>query len=145
MAKIKSPKLTPIQQYIALKRDYGFGEIQRVGINQIIWKGKLKSSPIGDEYLVKVSYKKGEDPKIFVLDPPKLQLPEGKDRLEHVYDHDKQRLCLFYPKAKEWNETKTIASTILPWTIDWLYHYEIWSITGSWKGGGIHPGSNKTE
>lgn len=145
MAKIKAPQLTTMQQYIALKRDYGFGEIQRTGINQIIWKGKLKSSPIGDEYLVKVSYKKGSTPKVYILDPPKLRLPVGEKSLEHVYNHNKQQLCLYYPKAKEWNETKTIASTIMPWTIDWLYHYEIWLITGHWKGGGIHPGSNKTE
>lgn len=145
MGRFKKPRLTLIQQYHALKRDFGFGEIQRIGYNQLIWKGTLKSSPIGDSYLVKITYHKGNVPKIYILDPPKLKLPKEKKRLEHVYDHGKQRLCLYYPKAKEWKETMTISSTILPWTIDWLYHYEIWLITGSWSGGGIHPGSNKKD
>lgn len=145
MGRIKPPKLNIAQQYAALKRDYWFGETRKIGINQIIWKGKLKSSPIGDTYLVKVSYRKGSTPKVYILDPSKLRLPKGENSLEHVYNHDRQQLCLFYPKAEEWNETKTLASTILPWTIDWLYHYEIWLITGIWEGGGIHPGSNKKE
>lgn len=140
---IKKPKLKIAQQFAALKRDYGFGEIKINTPNHIVWKGKLKSSPLGDEYLVKVSYTNCKHPKIYVLEPKELKLPEGEDKLEHVYDHKKQMLCLYYPKAKEWDDTKTIASTILPWTIEWLYHYEMWVITGDWLGGGIHLGENK--
>ncbi|WP_369769458.1 hypothetical protein [Flavobacterium sp. WC2416] len=138
----KPPKLTIAQQYAALKRNYGFGETKMSTYSQIFWEGKLKSSPLGDEYLVRVTYKKDDSPKIYVLEPKELKLPEGKNKLEHVYDHKKQKLCLYYPKAKEWNDTKTIASTIMPWTMEWLYHYEMWLITDEWLGGGIHPGGN---
>lgn len=138
----KKQKLTIPQQFVALKRDYAFGETKMSSYSQIVWVGKLKSSPIGDEYLVKISYKKGERPNIYVLEPKELKLPQGKNKLEHVYDHKKQKLCLYYPKAKEWNDTKTLTSTILPWTIEWLYHYEMWLITGEWLGGGIHSGGN---
>lgn len=140
---IKKPKLNIIQQFAALKRDYSFGIIKMIGCNQLIWEGVLKSSPIGNEYLVKVSYSKDGVPKVFVLEPKNLELPDGETKLAHVYDHDKQRLCLYYPKAKEWNNTKTIASTIMPWAIEWLYYYEIWLITGDWTGGGIHPSNDK--
>jgi hypothetical protein len=34
----------------------------------------------------------------------------------------------------------SIADTVLPWTTEWLYHYEIWLITGEWTGGGDWPG-----
>jgi hypothetical protein len=43
-------------------------------------------------------------------------------------------LCLCYPE--EWQPTMLIARTILPWTVEWLAHYEIWRATGHWTGGG---------
>lgn len=49
------------------------------------------------------------------------------------------RPCLYYPKAKEWSESMLIADTIVPWLAEWLFHYEIWVLTGQWEGGGIHP------
>ena len=33
----------------------------------------------------------------------------------------------------------SIADTIIPWVIEWIYFYELWKITGAWKGGGDHP------
>ena len=38
----------------------------------------------------------------------------------------------------EWNERKMIAKTIIPWTSEWLMHYEYWVTAGVWNGGGIH-------
>lgn len=140
---IKKRTLNIAQQFSTLKRDYNFGKIKLINFNQLEWIGILRSSPLGSCYLIKVVYKKKESPKVYILEPKELKMPTGKSKLEHVYDHKKQRLCLYYPKAKEWDETKTIASTILPWTIEWLYHYEIWLITGEWKGGGIHTASIK--
>ena len=32
-----------------------------------------------------------------------------------------------------------IADTIVPWTCEWLIHYEIWLATGEWHGGGEEP------
>lgn len=29
-----------------------------------------------------------------------------------------------------------IANTIVPWTSEWLFYYEIWLATGQWHGGG---------
>ncbi|MDP9848099.1 hypothetical protein [Streptosporangium lutulentum] len=29
-----------------------------------------------------------------------------------------------------------LARTILPWTCEWLLHYELWLITGRWAGSG---------
>jgi hypothetical protein len=33
----------------------------------------------------------------------------------------------------------SIADTIVPWTAEWLVHYEIWLMTGEWYGGGDWP------
>ena len=32
-----------------------------------------------------------------------------------------------------------ISDTIIPWISEWLCHFEYWSITGTWCGGGKHP------
>ena len=37
--------------------------------------------------------------------------------------------------------TKLISNTIIPWTIEWLYFYELWLATGEWLGGGEHVDS----
>ena len=49
------------------------------------------------------------------------------------------QLCLYKPGNKEWMKHYSIAKTIVPWAIEWLYYYEIWQITGDWQGGGAHP------
>lgn len=48
-------------------------------------------------------------------------------------------LGLYYPPAREWRQSMLLAGTILPWTSEWLLHYETWLATGVWTGGGIHP------
>lgn len=104
-------------------------------INEVLWKGDLTPSPLSQTYKVKVHLVRGRRPKITVL-APKLCIPDGQN-LPHVYSQ--KDLCLYYPNGKEWNEEKFLATTILPWAVEWLYHYEIWLITNEWTGGGIHP------
>ena len=72
-------------------------------------------------------------------------MKEKDEKIPHTYernyiDKNKQivRLCLYYPKYGEWKNYMYIADTIIPWTIEWLYYYEMWRITGEWLGGGIH-------
>ena len=31
------------------------------------------------------------------------------------------------------------------WAIEWLYHYELWLITGDWLGGGTVHGATKKD
>ncbi|WP_370324537.1 hypothetical protein [Euzebya sp.] len=62
----------------------------------------------------------------------------GPERLPHVYAHN--QLCLYLPGT--WADHQLIADTIIPWTMEWLFHYEIWAATGSWEGGGLHPTSS---
>ncbi len=107
--------------------------------NSITWKGKLIPSPMSDEYEIKICLNKGKSPKIYVIDPI-LEEPKNK-KLPHVYpDND---LCLYYPDGKEWNEEKFLVDTIIPWTSEWLFHYELWLSSGKWNGGGVHPQVNK--
>ena len=104
---------------------------------RLTWKGNITPSPLSVTYTLKLVYKLGDRPKIFVLHP-KLGIPGGS-KLPHVYSEEKKQLCLYYPDGKEWNNKKLIAKTIIPWSAEWLFHYEIWAVTGKWNGGGIHP------
>jgi len=57
--------------------------------------------------------------------------------LPHVHSIKQQHLCLHFLPEHSWIPQKHIGLTIIPWTAEWLYHYEIWLVTGNWNGGGI--------
>jgi len=65
-----------------------------------------------------------------VLDP--VLDPGHRDALPHVYEGD--RLCLYTPG--EWHPEMSLSKTIIPWTAEWLLHYEVWRSTGRSEGGG---------
>lgn len=144
MEWIKPKKLSVFEQFVSMKRLFPGDEL-KLGHNNFTWVGYLKSSPLGNSYKVKIVLEKDKNPDVFIVDPVKLALAEGKTKLEHVYDHQKQKLCLYYFDDRGWNSTKLISNTIIPWTIEWLYHYEIWLVTGDWLGGGKHPISANKE
>lgn len=120
---------------------------------ELTWTHTIKPSPLGEDYEIKLVYKINgtrkktgiqkttSAPKIYVLNP-KLELAKGKTRLPHCYDQKSQHLCLYYPDGIEWKKSMILATTVIPWAIEWLYHYEIWLGTGEWTGGGIHPQNN---
>lgn len=108
------------------------------------WTGVISPTPLSDSYTINISYKKGWNPKTYVLNP-KLAVVPGK-KLPHVYNQEKQYLCLYYPRGGgEWNSSMSIAITIVPWASEWLFFYELWLATGEWIGGGIHIESQKKE
>ena len=63
--------------------------------------------------------------------------------LPHIYWNDRNRawpaLCLWDPKEMFWTPEQSIASTIIPWTSEWLLFFEYWQITGEFLGPGRHP------
>lgn len=104
--------------------------------SKLICEGNIKPSVMSATYLIRISYTIKENPKIYLVDPP-LQKNCLGERADHLYSDDS--LCIFHPRFNEWNGTKLIAHTIIPWTSLWLYNYEVWLFTGEWKGGGVHP------
>lgn len=92
---------------------------------------RLRPSPASQTYTVRLAYRHGRRPKVTVTDPP-LELQYGAKALPHVYPGDE--LCLYFPG--EWNHHMLLAATILPWTAEWLLHYELWLVIGYWAGGG---------
>lgn len=109
--------------------------------NRLVWNHTITPSPLSASYDVKLVYVRDDWPKVYVVNP-KLELYPGEVALPHVYSTEEQWLCLYYRPGREWKADMHLADTIIPWTCEWLLHYELWLATGNWHGGGIHP---KTE
>lgn len=108
--------------------------------NKASWTGQLRPASLSAEYTVRVSYKWEGKPRVSVLSPT-LHAREDGQPIPHVYDGPE--LCLYLPKAREWDPSMQLSETILPWTSLWLLYYEAWQSTGVWTGGGVHPGGVK--
>ena len=83
-------------------------------------------------------------PVVRVLKPSLVPNPDAKEEapLPHVYfekpDIRLSPLCLFDPKAKQWDPSMLISRTTVGWAARWLAAYEFWEATGLWTAGGRH-------
>ncbi len=151
-----APKNRPISiaiQAAHIKKMYPEVPITTSRDQQLVWSHTISPSPLGGHYKVKLVYvidgssnkggkqKTSSAPKVYV-NVPKLELAQGASKLPHCYDQKSQHLCLYYPDGTEWNKSMLLSTTVIPWTYEWLYHYEIWLGTGKWMGGGVHPVKN---
>jgi hypothetical protein len=107
------------------------------------WDVAFKPTPFSQSYKIRIEYTLGFPPKTYVIEPKKLVLHSDAKGLPHVYDNKSQRLCLYYPDGKDWNQGKALVNTIVPWAAEWLFFYENWLQTGEWHGGGVHPTNRK--
>lgn len=123
------------QQVVWIKRKY---EHFNVTYNHISLKatGELRPTARSEKYEVEIKYHLNNPPEIRVLRPELKENFKG-EKIPHVYAGN--RLCLFMPRYREFTYADYLTDTIFPWTSLWLYHYEVWHITGEWLGGGEHP------
>lgn len=124
---------SPSQQLSMLRGKYKEGTFRSLSNSSWEWLYSLQPREMSPSYKIKIVYKKYFF-KVFVLD--KLRLADNQNKLPHVYDNEKQQICLYY-SSREWNASKSI-TIVVPWISEWLYFYEIWLITGEWCVGGIH-------
>lgn len=105
--------------------------------------GKVKPTPLSREYNVTLTYDETQAPKVWVSGED-LQKIDDED-FPHNYGVDSEnnmvQICLY--RHREFTKDKFLANTIIPWTVEWLYFYEIWLATGEWCGGGEHPGESE--
>jgi len=127
-------RLNLVAQRLRLERCFPESR-STINRNELCWRGTLRPTELSRDYVAKVTYKLGGAPHVWILHP-KLE-KRNDQRLPHVYEGD--RLCLYLPGTGEWTETQSLAHTIVPWTSEWLLHYELWLVTGDWNGGGEHP------
>jgi len=88
----------------------------------------LQPSDLSRAYNVRLDYRQGRYPAVRVL-APKLESADT-GFLPHTYDNG--TLCLH--DVGQWNAAMLIVDTIVPWTSEWLLHYETWLATGEWFG-----------
>lgn len=120
--------------HVALLRElYPQGKVVSMHPN-LIWICDLKPSFLSKTYTIRVEYKLNAQPIITVI---KTKLSRGgADKLPHVWSDSLQFLCLHFPQEGKWTAKDNIADTIIPWASEWLFHYELWEISGNWSGGG---------
>lgn len=127
------------RQIVDLKAKYP-GSKSKWKSSRVTWIGKLQPNPLCDTYTIQISWDgRSRRPVVRILHP-RLTPPEGK-HLPHVFADDQP--CLHFPD--EWDPEMLIADTIIPWTSEWLYFYELWLVTGDWQGGGHEPLRKVTE
>ncbi len=100
--------------------------------------GSLQPTSRSVTYDFVLKYNLTDSPKIKIVSP-ELKRNEKGEGAEHLYPNG--YLCLYQPKYREFTRTDLLTDTIIPWTSLWLYHYEVWHLTGEWLGGGEHPKS----
>lgn len=136
MVRIKSKPLALSVQAEKIRKHFPDSRLS-ISLDRLVWKCTLTPTSLSESYDIKLVYNLGFHPCVYVINK-KLELFPGKKYLPHVYNTEKQWLCLYYRSAQEWNSQLFIAETIIPWISEWLYHYEFWLATGNWYGRGIH-------
>jgi len=97
--------------------------------SRLRWEGQLQPTPLSVRYTVRIEATPNGRPQVTVISP---ELVESARELPHVFRDG--CLCLCFPW--QWDHTKPIARTIIPWASEWLLYYELWKVTGQWHGGG---------
>jgi hypothetical protein len=135
----KTIKITLAQQQVALRVAYPECRCNTDG-KRLVWMGKIRPTPLSQEYKVMLTLELDRPPQVWVI-VDELKRLDDPD-FPHVFKVDKEakmvRICL-YRYQEEFNSGKYLSQTVIPWTVEWLYHYEIWLATGEWCGGGEHP------
>jgi hypothetical protein len=136
MAERSKRGLSVNEQY-AYMRQICPGFRCKVQNGRLSCSGTLQPFSFTEKYAVRISYRVGESPKVYV-DEPALERRQPSEPIPHTYPGD--RPCLYFPpNESEWSSRKIIAQTIVPWLTLWLFYYETWLSTGRWQGGGEHP------
>lgn len=120
-------RLTIAQQALGLRSVFP-GSKPVIRRDRLTWTGRLQPCELSRVYTVEITYTRGRYPVTRILDPPLRATETGF--LPHTFK-DKS-LCLH--DAGQWAEHMLIVDTIVPWTAEWLLHYEVWLATGKWLG-----------
>lgn len=113
----------------------GTGELSA---DQLVWRYNCNPTPMSRDYSVRILLRVNDRPKVYIDQPDLVELAGGR-RIPHVYEQRPTRLCLYLPKAFEWQSDMRLDQTIVPWVTLWLFYFEEWLSSGEWKGGGEHP------
>lgn len=131
--------LTAAQQFVNLRSNPICAGTGVLHLGRLVWRYRAFPTALSRTYQLRIDYRQGRVPHVFVEDPDLVRLAEGR-HLPHVYEQRPTRLCLYLPRAREWSGWMRIDQTTVPWAVLWLFYFEEWLESDKWKGGGEHPG-----
>lgn len=103
----------------------------------LVWTGPLRPTALSRTYRVRLTLPlHPRRPVIEVLDPSLRELAGPAAVIPHLYCQERLHLCLYTPAKGQWNHTMSVAHTLLPWALLWLYYFEDWLPDRVWRGGG---------
>jgi hypothetical protein len=133
-----NPPITLVQQMISLNALYT-GSKCFIKNDTLHWYGKIRPTSLSRTYSVKIIFNYYQPIEVLVYGDELQKL--DNINFPHKYNIDVERkvvqICL-YRSLNEFSIYKFISKTIIPWTVEWLYYYEIWLSTDKWFGGGEH-------
>lgn len=140
--RLPTTPIPTMAQRAAELRALGFPDaVLRHSGRTLLFKAGIAPGEFGRLYQCLIKVKPdSQQPEVIVLEPD-LQVLAGGRKIPHTYAHDGKgtRLCLWWPKGRDWAPTMKMAETFIPWTAEWLHYFELWLATGDWLGGGEHP------
>jgi hypothetical protein len=133
--------LTAAQQFVNLRGNPVCRGCGVLGVRRFTWRYSATPLPLSRIYDIRIEFEEGGRPEIFV-DGPDLHMLSGGRRVPHLYRQKPPKLCLYFPKAYEWQSWMRLDQTVVPWATLWLFYFEEWLGSDDWKGGGMHPGED---
>ncbi|KRL96335.1 hypothetical protein FC21_GL000336 [Limosilactobacillus equigenerosi DSM 18793 = JCM 14505] len=102
---------------------------------------KVSSDLFDGEYKVKFTLFEKKRPQITVYDS---EITTDKvEKIPHIFKKysipGEVRICLYYNGngKREYGNDMDFLKTLFPWTLEWIYFYQLFKETGKWYGGGI--------
>jgi hypothetical protein len=143
MRFVRPSPLTAAQQFLNLQTNPVCAGSGLLHAGHLLWRYRASPSPLSREYALCIDYRQGGTPRVDVEAPDLPELAGGR-RLPHVYRQKPCRLCLYLPRARQWDGRMRIDQTIVPWALLWLFYFEEWLFSDQWKGEGVHPGDERS-
>jgi hypothetical protein len=119
--------LTLMQQYLDARRHFRHVTVSRGSISV-----PLRPTGQSPTYQVRIDYVPEKAPRVFVVSPSLVGRPP------HTYRQG--NLCLYW---HEYDNSMGFGETIIPWTAEWLYFYELWRVCGTWLAPEAPTGRDK--
>jgi hypothetical protein len=126
------------KQAFALRASFPNAKLE-LSPHRLLWHGAITPTALSRTYDVSINFSPPRYPTVRVL-APALQDRPGES-IPHLFSNGS--LCLHLDD--EWSSAMLLVHTIVPWTSEWLFNYEIWLATGTWNGGGEWPPRGKAK
>ena len=111
---MKEKRYRVFDQVIALRQAYPDGKCSYKG-NTLIWIGKLRPTPLSQDYNAILKYSLNNSPEVWILGDELQKLDDPN--FPHHYKVDAQnhrvKICLY--RHAEFSDCKLLAKTIIPW------------------------------